>query len=192
MYRTQRPPCAKGAVIWPSCGQNDWGIVAEDGYELKLWGCAAIRYTRQSLSQNRFNKPLLTALPSRRPFCPLRGHFPRYRGNPPFAQGSLWRSRASAINSNLTFRYINATIRKNAKETSLCISITTISVATATITNTITSTTASITTITIMSAAVITTMTTIMSAAAIMTMPTITAIPAAAVVASTSTLPWTN
>ena len=29
----------------------------------------------------------MPALPGPRPLCPLCGHFPRYRGNPPFRQG---------------------------------------------------------------------------------------------------------
>ena len=33
----------------------------------------------------------LTALPGPHPFCPLRGHFPRWRGNPPSSEGALVR-----------------------------------------------------------------------------------------------------
>ena len=36
------------------------------------------------------NRRFLPALPGPRPFCPLCGHFPRWRGNLPFTQGGLF------------------------------------------------------------------------------------------------------
>ena len=81
MWDREKPPLRKGR-----CQPNRLteGSLGDVSIVLRWW--LLLRSSDPSVKDRRS----LTALSGPGPFCPLRGHFPRYRGNLPLTQGSFF------------------------------------------------------------------------------------------------------
>ena len=80
MWDEEKPPLRKGRCQPNRLTEGSLGSVS---IVLRWW--LLLRSSDPSVK----NRRSLTALSGPGPFCPLRGHFPRYRGNLPLTQGSF-------------------------------------------------------------------------------------------------------